>query len=104
MEKSRPGSSQEYYKESFEQGTSFEAYWTEMLATGFSVSLTRAAGISQQVEYGDFKEGLELKRDGGFRRTGNLFLEYAKWLRREWRVRQVRVPERRQVSPLLHWR
>ena len=65
-----------YYAEKLEQGLQFQDYVTRKLYQR-GIVLVGYASRKYQIEKGENILGAEIKRDGNFRATGNLYLEIA---------------------------
>jgi len=67
----------EYYKEMLEKGLEYQDFVMERLIEELGISLTQYSSKKFQYNVGENKQGIELKFDDRYKKTGNLYIETA---------------------------
>ena len=67
----------EYYKEMLEKGLEYQDFVMEKLIEELGISLTQYSSKKFQYTVGENKQGIELKFDDRYKKTGNLYIETA---------------------------
>lgn len=64
----------EYYKEKLEQGLQFQDFVTDILFNELFIPISTYQSKKYQLK-GENKQGIEIKFDGRYKETGNLYIE-----------------------------
>ena len=67
----------DYYKEKLQQGTEFQDFVAVVLMENLGLPVSCFNSKKYQYEFGENRQGLEIKFDDRFKETGNLYIEVA---------------------------
>jgi len=67
----------EYYKEKLEQGLEYQDFVVRILIQEIGLPLSMYNSRKYQWKYGENKQGIEIKFDDKYKKTGNLYIEVA---------------------------